>query len=106
MSRFFHCPSNTDIPLVKQTYSPNFAQAASNPINRKTFADSCVKLVEDYGLDGIDIDWEYPKDDGEAKDYVELLKVVREELNNLAYKKGETANGYELTIAAVSLCQW
>ena len=87
----------------QQTYSSNFAQAASDPSNRKTFADSCIKLVEDYGLDGIDIDWEYPKDDVEAKDYVELLRVVREGLDELASKKGETANGYELSIAAVGL---
>lgn len=94
----------TDItytPFHAKTYSPNFAQAASNPSNRKTFADSCVKLVENYGLDGIDIDWEYPKNDGEAKDYVELLRLVRQGLDELAAKKGETNNGYELTIAAV-----
>lgn len=54
-------------------------------------------------MDGIDIDWEYPKNDGEAKDYVDLLHLVREALDDLAVKKGETGNGYELTIAAVSL---
>jgi chitinase len=62
-----------------------------------------VKLVEDYGLDGIDIDWEYPKNDKESQDYVDLLKAVREGLDKLAAKKGESQNGYELTIAAVSL---
>ncbi|KAK9898804.1 glycoside hydrolase family 18 protein [Cystobasidium minutum MCA 4210] len=82
------------------TYSPNLAQAAATPSSRQTFADSCVKLVEDYGIDGIDIDWEYPKNDGEAKDYVELLRLVRKGLDELAAKKGEMANGYELTIAA------
>lgn len=61
-----------------------------------------MKLVEDYGLDGIDIDWEYPKNDGEASNYVALLKVVRQGLDELAVKKGEMNNGYELTIAAVS----
>ena len=53
-------------------------------------------------MDGIDIDWEFPKNGKEAKDYVELLKVTREGLDQLAERKGEQANGYELTIAAVS----
>lgn len=88
--------------LPPQTYSPNFAPAASDPSKRDTFARSCVKLVEDYGLDGIDIDWEYPKNEREAKDYVELLRAVRHALDELAAGKLEANNGYELTIAAVS----
>jgi chitinase len=56
-------------------------------VNRQTFADNCVKFVDDNGLDGIDFDWEYPgapdipgippggKDDG--KNYLEFLKMVR-----------------------------
>merc|ERR1711939_491183 len=81
------------------TYSPNFAQAASTPASRETFAKSCVRLTEDYGLDGIDIDWEYPKTAQEGRDYVELLKAVRHALDDLASRKGEASNGYELTIA-------
>lgn len=84
------------------TYSPSFPAAASTPASRQTFADSCARLVEDYGLDGIDVDWEYPKNEKEAMDYVELLRVTREALDQLAREKGEMADGYELSIAAVS----
>jgi len=41
------------------TYSENgkFAKGVENDEKRKTFVESSVRLVEDYGLDGLDIDW-------------------------------------------------
>ncbi|GAA5825749.1 hypothetical protein JCM11251_000358 [Rhodosporidiobolus azoricus] len=85
------------------TYSENgrFARPVSTPAGKARFVETAVKLVEDYGLDGLDIDWEYPKDDKEAQDYVELLRLLREGLNGLQAKLGLGGPyGFELTIAA------
>ena len=40
--------------------SGNFSEMAADPKLRKKFAKECRRIVDEYGLDGIDIDWEYP----------------------------------------------
>jgi chitinase len=37
-----------------------FEQLAANATARTTFTNAIINLVNQYGLDGIDIDWEYP----------------------------------------------
>lgn len=39
------------------TYSPNFAAPCATQAGRDTFVRSSITLLEDYGLDGLDIDW-------------------------------------------------
>ena len=40
--------------------SGGFSEMAADPKLRRKFAQDCKRIVKEYGLDGIDIDWEYP----------------------------------------------
>lgn len=40
--------------------SAGFSEMASSAEGRKKFVDSAMAIVESYGVDGIDMDWEYP----------------------------------------------
>lgn len=40
--------------------SGRFSEMAADENNRKAFAQDCRRICKEYGLDGIDIDWEYP----------------------------------------------
>lgn len=43
--------------------SGRFSEMASDERRRMSFAEDCLRVVEEFGLDGIDIDWEYPTSD-------------------------------------------
>ncbi|KAJ5630130.1 Endochitinase B [Penicillium herquei] len=60
--------------------SENFAAVAHDPTRLETFVRTARELVDQYGLDGIDIDWEHPADSTQGKDYVRLLARIREVL--------------------------
>ena len=40
--------------------SGRFSEMAANETNRSAFAADCQRVVRKFGLDGIDMDWEYP----------------------------------------------
>ncbi|KAG8908254.1 Endochitinase 1 [Tulasnella sp. 403] len=81
------------------TYSPNFHPVVVNSNARKEFVRSSIKILEDYGLDGLDVDYEYPGDNEQARGYTELLRLLREGLDAHARKKGGDCR-FELSIAA------
>ncbi|KAL9937501.1 hypothetical protein V8E36_003910 [Tilletia maclaganii] len=80
------------------TYSPHFA-FASDPHKRTRFVQSILQLLEDYGLDGFDVDWEYPKTKEQAAEYVALLAELRQALD-AAEKERSQPTKFWLTIAA------
>ncbi len=41
----------------------NFSEMAADERCRSSFARDCKRVVDQYGFDGIDIDWEYPTSD-------------------------------------------
>lgn len=51
--------------------SGNFSEMAADKQLRQSFCKSCAAKVEEFGLDGIDIDWEYPTNPGGGISYSE-----------------------------------
>ena len=47
-----------------------WSQMARDAAKRKAFIDECVAICEQYGIDGFDIDWEYPTYAAKDGDYV------------------------------------
>lgn len=80
------------------TYSPSFIPAAATEEGRQLFASSAVKLMADWGFDGLDVDWEFPKDEVQANNYVLLLEACRKELDEYAEGNGLDYH-FEITIA-------
>ena len=83
---FTHGVANSD-----NKQGGSFSALAGNDANRKAFAADCLAFLEKYGIDGIDLDWEYPglSWSGAACDpavdtdnYVLLVKQLRETLGN------------------------
>ncbi|KAJ8587170.1 glycoside hydrolase [Rhizopogon salebrosus TDB-379] len=81
------------------TYSPKFHPIVVNPALRANFVRSAIRLLEDYGLDGLDVDYEYPSNDHQARGYVDLLRELRAGLDHHAQMKGVN-HRFLLTIAA------
>lgn len=93
---FLHKKYNRNVKTLLSiggwNYSPKFVTAAATDASRSKFATSAVKLITDWGFDGIDIDWEYPADDVDKANFVKLVAACRDELdkysrvNDLRYR--------------------
>jgi chitinase len=73
-----------------------FSVVAADPARRAVFAASCAAWVKEQGMDGIDIDWEFPVP-SEKADFTALLQAVRQALLDQGQLDGKT---YLLTVAA------
>ncbi|KAK9772778.1 putative chitinase [Seiridium cardinale] len=60
-----------------------FSDMTSSPKNRQSFISGLISFMENYGFDGVDLDWEYPQADdrggvtADKDNYVALVKDLR-----------------------------
>ncbi len=96
----------TMISVGGWTWSVNFSDIALTEESRSIFAQSCVEFIDEYGFDGIDLDWEYPVEGGgpgmvhrpeDRENYTLLCAAIRERLDSLSDLTGRE---YLLSIAA------
>ncbi|MBS1528495.1 MAG: glycoside hydrolase family 18 protein [Bacteroidetes bacterium] len=78
--------------------SKYFSDAVFTDTARRGFAASAVAIVKKYGLDGIDIDWEYPNDIGagniyrpeDKHNYTLMFRQLRLDLDTLQQQTGRS----------------
>jgi len=68
--------------------SGRFSEMAADPVTRRAFAQDCKRIVDEFELDGIDMDWEYPTSSSagissssdDTENFTFLMKEIREEI--------------------------
>lgn len=72
-----------------------FRNAAASEEGRRRFAQSCMRMVRQFGLQGLDIDWEYPRPE-DSLNFAKLLRAVRTEMER---QPAKNMPSYQITIA-------
>ncbi|KAJ4478252.1 glycoside hydrolase family 18 protein [Lentinula aciculospora] len=69
--------------------SQYFSSAVSTDSNRRVFVQEVIRMIQMYGLDGVDFDWEYPGHEGlagnqvnpaDSSNYLLFLQLLRANL--------------------------
>ena len=79
-----------------------FEALAANSGSRTTFVNSVVNVLNQYDLDGVDIDWEYPDPGTSGDNYTALMQQLSNTLHGqgklltaAVVSEGDTANGVQ-----------
>lgn len=69
--------------------SEKYSQMASTAAGRRRFIDSVIPFLQEFGFDGLDLDWEYPAHRGgvpeDKKNFALLASELRQEFNKHGY---------------------
>jgi chitinase len=87
----------TSISITGGGATGRFPTVAGTADARQHFAQSCVRFIQQYGLDGVDLDWEYPTGSADRDNLTLLLAELRSRLDQQGI--GDHTH-YFLTIAA------
>lgn len=55
-----------------------YSQLVASAENINTFVASAVQYLTQYGFDGLDMDWEYPRTDADRTGFINLLKALKD----------------------------
>lgn len=58
-------------------WEKEFAALAADPASRAAFVQNLTAFVEEFNLDGADVDWEYPQPGEQAEHFVALIGDLR-----------------------------
>ncbi|MDE5567314.1 MAG: glycoside hydrolase [Muribaculaceae bacterium] len=62
------------------------SEMAADSLKRAALADDCARIIKEYGIDGIDFDWEFPGGEGgtpdDYKNFALVLKAVRKAIGD------------------------
>jgi chitinase len=58
-------------------WDAQFEELAADPESRSAFVQNLTAFVDEYQLDGTDIDWEYPDAGQSSQNFLELIKELR-----------------------------
>lgn len=64
-----------------------FAALTSKEVSYERFVTAVMNMVDEFDYDGIDLDWEFPDNPTEARNFNRLARRFRDELNTLGRKK-------------------
>jgi GH18 family chitinase len=83
--------------------SKGFPVVAAEPAKRKAFAESAVRICLEQRLDGVDLDWEHPKNAAEEDSYGKLLADLHYEFEPHGLLLSATVAGWQkLTDEAIA----
>lgn len=73
---------------ISSSRREGYSEMCSDDSKRRNFAKSCKQVLQDYNLDGIDLDWEFPTTEAgghtaspdDKENYVLFVKMLRSEI--------------------------
>ena len=87
--------------------SAHFPAVAADDAKRRKFVESAVKTCRTEQLDGLDLDWEHPKNAAEEAGYARLLADLREAFEPLGLKLSVTMAAWQkLPAEAFAAVDW
>ncbi len=85
------------------SYRSHFSAGVSTDKKIDNFVQSAIYFLKEYGFDGIDLDWEYPSNAAEQKQYIKLAQKLKLALQQVEKEKNLVPESLILTAAIPAL---